>query len=203
MMEAVSLGCAGAWVVQGRSDMRRVFAIGGWTLASVVAFGCGGGHDEMMMGPSGPGEGLGSSAFLSVTPAGGANGVPVSTSIVMRFGTAMGFGMEQYVDLHQGDLAGPIAPMTCAWSADHTALTCAPSTPLEPHTTYWIHLGGGLMTQAGQPIDYDQYAPMMGGEWIQGGMMGGSHAGSPWGMMGNGWHNANGAYGMAFPFTTA
>jgi hypothetical protein len=63
------------------------------------------------------------------------------------------------------------------------------------------HLGGGMMTQAGQPVDYGQ--PMMAGQWITGGMMGGSHAGGSWGMMGPNWHNANGSYGMAFSFTTA
>ena len=60
-----------------------------------------------------------------------------------------------------------------------------------------------MMTQAGQPLDYAQYGPMMGGQWIMGGMMGGSHAGGSWGMMGPNWRNANGSYGMAFSFTTA
>ena len=46
-------------------------------------------------------------------------------------------------------------------------------------------------------------ATTMGGQWITGGMMGGSHAGGAWGMMGPGWRNSNGSYGMAFSFTTA
>jgi Bacterial Ig-like domain len=184
--------------------MRRTFVLASLMLASVVAFGCGGGgHDEMMTGPSGTGAGMGLAAFLSMSPSGGQAGVSVSTPIVMRFGSAMASGMEQYVDLHDGDLAGPVVPMSCAWSGDRTSLTCTPSEPLRSRTTYWIHLGGGLMTQAGQPIDYDAYGPGMGGQWIQGGMMGGSHAGTAWGMMGGPWHGANGAYGMAFPFTTA
>jgi hypothetical protein len=82
-------------------------------------------------------------------------------------------------------------------------LTCTPQAPLSARTTYVVHLGGGMMTQSGQPLDYAQYGPMMGGQWIMGGMMGGSHGGSPWGMMGSGWRNANGSYGMAFSFTTA
>jgi len=44
---------------------------------------------------------------------------------------------------------------------------------------------------------------MMGGQWIMGGMMGGSDGGGSWGMMGSGWRNTNGSYGMAFTFTTA
>ena len=37
----------------------------------------------------------------------------------------------------------------------------------------------------------------------KGGMMGTGHAGTAWGMMGGGWRHSNGAYGMAFTFTTA
>jgi hypothetical protein len=139
--------------------------------------------------------------LLSVTPQGGATGVSVSAAIVYRFGAAMGAGMEQHVDLHVGDLAGPIVPMSCGWSADRTTLTCTPQGPLPSHTACVAHLGGGMMTQAGQPLDYGQ--PMMGGQWVMGGMMGGSHAGGPWGSMGPNWRNANGSYGMAFTFTTA
>ena len=38
----------------------------------------------------------------------------------------------------------------------------------------------------------------MGGQWIMGGMMTGTHGGMGWGMMGSGWRNANGSYGMVF-----
>jgi hypothetical protein len=149
--------------------------------------------------------GMGSqgAAFMSVTPQGGAAGVSVAGPIVLRFGGAMGVGIDQYVDLHLGNLAGPEVPLTCGWSADRSTLTCTPQGPLTPRTTYVIHVGGGMMTQASQPLDYIQYGPMMGGQWIMGGMMGASHSGGPWGMMGPGWRNANGSYGMAFTFTTA
>jgi len=187
--------------------MRRSFLLIAPALAAVfLAAGCGGSdHDgPMMAGPSGMGPTVASASFMSVSPAGGAVGVATSTAITLRFGTGMAPGMEQYLDLHVGDLGGPTVPMHCAWSADGTLLTCTPDAPLQSHTTYWIHLGGGLMTQAGQLLDYDQYGAMMGGQWIQGGMMGsGFHAGSPWGMMGGSWQNPNGAYGMAFGFTTA
>ena len=165
---------------------------------ALLAAGCGGGNDRAMMGPDMPGA-----TFISVTPQGGATGVSVSAPIVFRFGVVMGAGMEQYVELHLADLAGPSVPMSCRWSGDRTALTCTPQGPLSPRTTYVVHLGGGMMTQAGQPLGYDQYGPMMGGQWIMGGMMGGSHAGGSWGMLGPNWRNPNGSYGMAFSFTTA
>lgn len=167
-----------------------------------LAAGCGSGNDSSMMGPSGAGSQTGAS-FMSVTPQGGAMGVSDSTSMVFRFGAAMGDGMEQYVDLHMGDLAGPTMPMKCAWSSDRTILTCTPQGPLPPHANYALHLGGGMMTQAGRTLDYAQYGPVMGGQWVLGAMMGGVHAGGSWGMMGANWRHANGSYGMVFSFTTA
>ncbi len=93
--------------------------------------------------------------------------------------------------------------MGCAWSPDRTTLTCRPSSPLAHHTTYDIHLGGGMMSAAGGAVDYTTYGPGMGGQWIMGGMMSRTHGGMAWGMMGSGWRNANGSYGMVFTFTTA
>ena len=130
-------------------------------------------------------------------------GVSRTTSMVFRFGAAMATGMEQYLDLHMGDLAGRTMPMNCGWSEDRTTLTCIPQGPLAPHTSYVLHVGGGMMTQAGWALDCAQYGPMMGGQWVMGGTMGGFHAGASWGMMGANWRDANGNYGMAFSFTTA
>ena len=167
-----------------------------------LAVGCGGGASPSMMSPSPTGSQAGAT-LMSVTPQGGATGVSGSTSMVFRFSGAMGSGMEQYVDMHMGDLSGATMPMTCVWSGDRTTLTCTLQGPLSPRTTYVMHLGGGMTTQAGQAVDCGQYGPSMGGQWIMGGMMTGSHAGGTWTMMGANWHNANGSYGMAFTFTTA
>ncbi len=167
-----------------------------------LAVGCGDGATTSMTSPSTSGSQTGAT-LMSVTPQGGATGVTGSTSLVFRFSGAMGSGMEQYVDMHMGDLSGAIMPMNCAWSGDRTTLTCTPQGPLSPRTTYVMHLGGGMTTQAGQAVDCTQYGPSMGGQWIMGSMMTGSHAGSAWTMMGSNWHNANGSYGMAFTFTTA
>jgi hypothetical protein len=174
------------------------------TVFSVALLGVGcGGNNGNMMGPSVVGTGSTSATFMSVTPQGGTTSVPVTSQVGLRFGAPMGVGMEQYVDLHMGDLAGPTVPLNYGWSGDRMTLTCTPLGPLSPHTTYVVHIGAGMMTQAGQQLDYTQYGPMMGGQWIMGGMMGGSHAGNPWGMMGPGWRGSNGSYGMEFPFTTA
>jgi hypothetical protein len=130
----------------------------------------------MMDGPGAMGV-----AFMSVSPQGGMMGVSTTTPLIFRFGGPMGVGMEQYFDLHMGDLAGPTVPMTCGWSADRTTLTCNPAAPLELYTTYTIHMGGGLTDGNGRPGGYDTHGPMMG----------------------SGWRNANGSYGMVFTFTTA
>jgi Bacterial Ig-like domain len=172
--------------------------------AAMLEGACGGGSS---MGPMGggpveatPGTG---SAFMSVSPAAGATSVATGSPVMFRFSAAMAEGMEQYVDLHKGDLSGPVVPMACAWSAGQTVLTCTPAAPLAPHTTYAIHLGGGMMSAGGMPIDYTTYGLGIGGQWIMGGMMSGTHGGMGWGMMGSGWRNANGSYGMVFTFTTA
>jgi len=114
----------------------------------------------------------------------------------------MGAGMEQYFDLHMGDLSGAEVAMSCAWSADRTQLTCTPGSPLASRTTYALHMGGGMMSSGGVAVDYTA-GPGMGGQWIMGGMMTGTHGGMGWGTMGSGWHNPNGSYGMVFTFTTA
>ena len=156
-----------------------------------------------MMGPNGAGSFQTGAVLMSVTPQGGAMGVAGSASMVFRFGAAMGSGMEHFVDLHRGDLAGPTIAMNCNWSNDRTSLTCTPQGPLAARTNYVLHLGGGVMTQDGQAVDCARYGPANGGQWIVGGMITGSHAGGAWTMMDENWHNANGSYGMAFSFTSA
>jgi hypothetical protein len=53
----------------------------------------------------------------------------------------------------------------------------------------------------GHMMDMDNWTTM-GGQWATSGMMGGTHAGQPVGMMGSGW--MHGLYfGMLFTFTTA
>ena len=128
------------------------------TALSVV--GCGSdmpmGPGTMGSGPNGPGATPGDTpAFMSVIPAGGAMGVSPNAPITFRWGTPMGFGMEQFVDLHEDDLGGLTVPMSCAWSADQTTLTCTPTAPLQPGTRYVVHVGGGMLGVNGQRHRHD------------------------------------------------
>jgi hypothetical protein len=157
----------------------------------------------MMTAPGPTGMPAAYAGLMSVDPGGGAMGVPAETSLELHWGVAMGAGMEQFVDLHMGDLAGPVVPMSYAWSGDQTTLVCTPSSPLQPGTQYAIHVGGGMVDADDQLMDMNMYGPGLGGQWIQGGMMGASHAGMGWGMMGPGWRHPDGPYGMVFTFTTA
>jgi hypothetical protein len=175
--------------------------------AAFAAFGlgtlaCGG---NMMSGPSmvpGMRVTAGTTSLMSVSPSGSTSGVPVNTSLTMRFGHAMAPGMEQFVDLHVGDPSGPTVPPSCGWSPDRTLLTCVPETPLRPRTTYALHLGGGMMDADDHVVDIGEHGTPMGGQWLYPNMMSG-HGGMPWGRMGSGWRNPNGSYGMFFTFTTA
>jgi len=175
-----------------------------WALSVTALLGatsCGGGSQMGTM--TAPAGGTGSATAMTfVSPTGNATGVPVTTGVVMRFSHGMASGMEQYMDLHEGDTSGPVVPMTCGWSSDRTTLTCQPSTALKLHTRYTIHMGDGMMDADDHPVNMDQGLGM-GGQWLMAGMMGGTHAGSPMGMMGPGWRGSNGSYGMVFPFTTA
>jgi len=165
--------------------------------AAMFGAGCGG---DMMTGPDGMSSA--GTMLVSVTPAGGATSVSVSATMVVRFSGPMASGMEPFVDLHLGSLDGPVVAMGCAFSTDRTTLTCTPQAPAMPRTAYTLHVGGGMRDAAGRSVDMGQYGGAMGGQWVMGGMMGPSHGGSPWGMMGSNWQGSNGSYGMAFPFIT-
>ncbi len=136
---------------------------------------------------------------LDVIPTGGATGVDPTQPIVVSFSGPMQMGMEMYVALHEGDVRGPVVPGTDTWSADGKTLTFTPAAVLKPGTAYTLHLGGGMLDADGDEIGYDECVDRMGGQWATQQMMGG---GMGSGMMGPGWQNANGSYGMIFTFTT-
>jgi hypothetical protein len=134
--------------------------------------------------------------LLGVSPRGGATGVSVGANLSISFSHGMLQGMEQYVDLHEGELNGSRVQIHCGWSSDRTTLVCTPESPLKARTRYTLHIGGGMMDADDHPVDIALMGPRMGGQWA----MGASHHGS---MMGTGWHGPNGSYGMSFSFTTS
>jgi hypothetical protein len=60
-----------------------------------------------------------------------------------------------------------------------------------------------MMDASGRPADMTRWGMPMGGQWVQGGMMGPTHGGMSWTGMGPAWMASNGSYGMVFTFTTA
>ncbi len=147
-------------------------------------------------------------ALVSVTPAGGAAGVPSNVPIVVTLSHGMSSGMEVYVSLHEGDVTGPTVPCTAAWSSDRTMLTFTPAAPLSAATHYTLHVGGGMKDADGNPIDMTAHGMQIGGQWATDSMMTGSGmmgGGGPMSghEMGPGWLGSNGMYGMVFSFTTA
>ncbi len=154
-------------------------------------------------------------ALLAVFPQGGSSGVDPTGPIVIEFTHVMMEGMEEYADVHEGGLEGPLVAGAWSWNGDRTKLTFTPSQPLKSQTQYVIHIGGGMQDHLGQHINYEQHGSQMGGQWMteqmyqggqhghgmggQGGMEGGHGDG-----MGTGWvHPTNGSYGMVFYFRTA
>jgi hypothetical protein len=139
----------------------------------------------------------------SVSPVAGATGVNPSGTISARFSGPMASGMQQFMDLHQGSIAGPIVvPMSCSMPSDRMTITCTPGQPLEHGSPYTIHLGSGMMDASGHRAEIEQHGMGMGGQPVTGGMMGGMHGGQPTGMMGADWSDSDGHFGMAFGFET-
>jgi hypothetical protein len=143
-------------------------------------------------------------AFLSVSPAGGATSVDPGSPVTVRFDHPMAEGQEAYCALHEGGLDGREVPGRWGWSEDHHRLTFKPDQPFEHAHEYTLHVGGGMLSEHGYPMSFEQHGHAMGGEWVEesmfgpdGGMMGGHDH------MGDGWRHQNGMYGMAFSFTTA
>ena len=137
----------------------------------------------------------------SVTPAGASVAVPTNATMTVTFSGPVRSGMEMYAAVHQGSVTGPLVPGSWTWSADHTQLTFTPTMPLQAHTGYTMHLGGGMLDANGEPVDYQSCVDRMGGAWATPTMMGGGMMGDS-GMMGPGWRGSNGMYGMTFSFTT-
>ena len=174
--------------------MFRLLSIGG--LAGIVAVTLAACSDS-----TSPTSNPTSATLAAVSPAPAATGVSPATAITITFGQPMMAGMEQYMDLHQGSVAGPTVPMSCSWSPDQTILTCTPTNPLAAGTEYSIHVGAGMTDAQGNMMDMHDWTTM-GGQWVNGGMMGGAHAGQPMGMMGPGWKDGT-HYGVLFSFTTS
>ncbi|MDX2060078.1 MAG: Ig-like domain-containing protein [Gemmatimonadales bacterium] len=156
--------------------------------AAMLALGC----------SSGIADGNSEAELLSVSPRGGAVGVSATPDIVLAFSRSMMPGMEQFVALHQGGVTGPRMSIRCSWSDHQMTMTCRPDAALTPGTHYTIHVGGGMMDADGRPAGMDRHGMEMGGQWVGTEMMGGQGD-----MMGAGWGNANGSYGMVFGFTTS
>ena len=125
-----------------------------------------------------------------------ATGVDPASPIVVTFSHAIMPGMEEYAALHEGDVTGPVVVGTWTWSANRTQLTFTPAARLKAETQYTLHIGGGMRDAMGNPINYE-YCLGHGGRWATQQMMGNQN------MMGSGWRNGNGTYGMVFTFTTA
>lgn len=171
-------------------SMSRRFAVLGLGAAALLAAAC----SDNTTAPSGATP----ATTLSAVTFGPATTTQPGGTVTMHFNGAMMAGMEQYVDVHHGDITGPVVPITCTWSTDHTTLTCTPNGALVAGQQYTLHMGAGMQASNGMPVSMTA-GTGMGGTWMTG-MMGGSHNGS---MMGTGWTDQSGHDGMLFPFTAS
>jgi hypothetical protein len=140
--------------------------------------------------------------------------VDPNAPVVIQFSHPMMQGMEEYADVHEGEVEGPLVPGAWRRRADLAALTFTPDASLKSQIRYAIHIGGGMQDQEGHHINFEEHGFGMGGQWMtqqmhQGGQhgygmgqggMGGGMGGTG---MGAGWtYPTNGSSGMVFSFTT-
>jgi len=144
-------------------------------------------------------------ALLDIVPPGGATNVDPNAPVVVQFDHPIGPGMAEYAEVREGDSDGPLVEGTWVLSTDRTALAFTPTQPLKPLTTYVIHLGGGMLDQHGEHLNFERHGFDYGGEWCTEQQMGMGPMG-PMGTQhqhGADWRHPNGTYGMFFTFTTA
>src|SRR5689334_21163940 len=81
--------------------------------------------------------------IVSVSPTNNASGVPATTKIVFTFSEAMNPDPE-FTEATFLDIANPLAtlPVSSAWSAGNTVLTCTPLSPFPANKTiFWSVFG--------------------------------------------------------------
>ncbi|MGW8267442.1 MAG: Ig-like domain-containing protein, partial [Longimicrobiales bacterium] len=78
--------------------LERVALVG---MMLILAVGCSDGGTE---------PGTEETVLLSLIPQGGATGVDPNAPVVIRFSHPMMQGMEEYVDVHEGAVEGPLVP---------------------------------------------------------------------------------------------
>lgn len=180
-----------------------VFSKAGVTLVLAGLLGLANGCNSTPTDGQGPGGSVtpSATALAAVSPAGGNLNVGRGGPFLVAFNGAMLTGMEAYMDVHLGDVGGPVTAMTCTWSADRTTATCRPIVPLDPLSSYALHLGGGMKGSTGTAVSLGP-GGQMGGQTVGGEMAGGMHAGQPMTGLGAGWRAADGSYGMIFGFRT-
>lgn len=165
-------------------------------LASIALIACSTTTDPVPRGPA--------VAVASITPVGGTTGVDPTAAITVAFTHRMMAGMEMLVLLHAGTVAGPTVAGSSVWSADRTQLTFTPNRPLEPSSTYVLHLSPQLKDANGSPIDFSGCSQAVGGQPIPSGSMPGGMMSGQMGsgmMSGPGWQQGSGDWGRGMIIT--
>lgn len=144
-------------------------------------------------------------ALLAIVPPGGAIDVNPNAPVVVRFDHPVGYSMAEHAEVRKEDMDGALVEGAWNLSDDRMTLTFTPDQPLEPLTTYVIHLGGGMLDEHGAHLNFERHGFDLGGEWCTEEQMGMGPMG-PVGFQhrhGADWRHPNGTYGMFFTFTTS
>lgn len=140
------------------------------------------------------------SSVVSIVSISGAADIDPAAGLTVTFNHAMMHVDSMWVVLHEGDMAGPVVPVTASWAPGRTTLSLVPAAPLKAQTKYTVELRCNVMGDHAS-ADHDAHHGGTGSDGMIGGSAhGGMHDGSG-GMMGSSIHN--GPHAMTFGFTTA
>ena len=87
--------------------------------------------------------------IVSTVPANGAQGVPLSASLVITFSQAM--NTTTTTPYLVDSTTSQILPASLSWSVGNTVLTCTPFAPLPSNRTIWWTVTGG-QSSSGAPL---------------------------------------------------
>jgi hypothetical protein len=96
--------------------------------------------------------------LLNLVPKNNGVGIGTGSSITFTFDGAMDTTAGLFVDLHRADSTGATSVTTrqsnmrCLFAPGNTSMRCSPILSMSQNQKYLLHIGGGMLNSAGDPI---------------------------------------------------
>lgn len=88
--------------------------------------------------------------------------------VQVTFSGPLASGMEDYIDVHEGSITGPVVSLNCSQTGTGAIVNCSPRPPFawEAGTEYWVHVGGSLKGRNGGAVDLTSIGTALGGRIV-------------------------------------